>query len=501
MKLLYSYLFFILLFSCQSLFAQFPEKDRTKIEDYLLSLSSADQRNENGNTQLQDGHIIDLPLKYCFINCFGEIYLWISHYPKDIKSKGYYRYNGKSYEISKYLPSYDIKTYDKYSPYVDLIVFADFGRERVSKLSLNNIISWDFGGCLGQAYPLIEDGKESTEFGKTYKDILPRLKDLYIGGIIIKDAYCRDYAIESAIREKLEEEKNIAKQKQIDSFYNEYLKEANAMLAQKDYEKARSKYKQASELKRNESYPTSKIAEIDKILDEQKNELKFNRLVADGDRYTESNKKTEARTAYREALKLKPNDTIVQNKLDALGKDPVADYMVEIEKMVFTGKKDISRSEPEWGSQDFYYDKNNKYIKSTWYFKFWMGQGSHKFQSFYVKGDKLLIKTYMYINHHMRTKNCDQLPVKDCNSEEDYTVECNLTDIKRIQGSTIFFKSDIVNIKLKREDTNKYTNFNVEPINYKSSFINIYLNPNTNDADFENILKKAVIAAGGKLEN
>ncbi len=119
MKRLYNYIFFILLFSCKTLFAQFPEKDRTEVIDGFIPLSRESgsiTSKMNNFAHLKDGHIVDVPIKYCFINCFGEIYIWISQYPVNIKSSGFYRYEGKSYKISKYVPTFNIDTYDNFSP-------------------------------------------------------------------------------------------------------------------------------------------------------------------------------------------------------------------------------------------------------------------------------------------------------------------------------------------------------------------------------------------------
>lgn len=367
MKRLYSYISFILLFSCQSLFAQFPEKDRTEVIDgFILLRNSYTGSNYGGNMKF--GHLIDVPIKYCFINCFGEIYLWISQYPRKIKSSGYYKYEGTSYEISEYVPSFNIDTYDNFSPYIDLEVIVTVGiyGTRVAEVKVTNLISWDFGGCLGQSIPLVDDGETKTKNGWSNQDILPYLKKLKISRMLITEGHSRDYEIEEAIRQKLFEEKNKVKQNQIDSFYNEYIKEANAILAQKDYEKAKAKFKQASDLKRNESYPISKIAAIDKILDEQKNEIKFNNLVADGDRFTASDKKTEARTVYREALKINPNNTIVQSKLDALGKDEIGDALEQVKSM--TNELQIYQdafSQRSW-EPDFFSFNGKRYYTDYW---------------------------------------------------------------------------------------------------------------------------------------
>jgi tetratricopeptide (TPR) repeat protein len=340
MKRLYNFLLFIFLFSCQSLFAQFPEKDRTEVKDGFILLRNNHLNHYYGNRfgstgNMEFGHIIDVPIKYCFINCFGEIYLWISQYPRKIKSSGYYEYEGKSYKISEYVPSFNIDTYDNFSPYIDLIVIVTVGNfgTRVAEVKVTNLISWDFGGCLGQSIPLVDDGETKTKNGWSNQDILPYLKELQIMRMEITEGHSRDYEIEEAIRQKLFEEKNKVKQNQIDSFYNEFLKEANAILAQNEYEKAKAKFKQASDLKKNESYPISKIAEIDMILEKQKAKIKFDKLVAEGDAYASNDKKYEARKTYREALTIIPNDPVILSKLEALGKDNIEEKLAEVKRL------------------------------------------------------------------------------------------------------------------------------------------------------------------------
>ena len=334
MKRLYSCLLFIFLFSCQSLFAQFPEKDRTAVMEINVDIIPAGNKN---------GFILTVPMRYCIIDCFGEIYLWIAQIPKGIKSNGYYRYEGQDREIRKFVPGFDKDTYDKFSPYIDLdVVISDqrgsAGGE-VAKIWAFNIISWDFGGCLGQTYPLVPDGRTTTNIfgedasGYTNQQLRDKLKQLRIERFTIREAYCQDSEIEEAIRQKLQEEKNKAKKNQLDSFYNEYLKEANANLAQKEYEKAKAKFKQASDLKKNESYPISKIAEIDKILEKQKAKIKFDKLVAEGDAYTSNDNKYEARKTFREALTIVPNDPVVLSKIEALGKDNIEDKLAEVKRL------------------------------------------------------------------------------------------------------------------------------------------------------------------------
>ncbi len=416
-------------------------------------------------------------------------------------------YEGQEYNISEYVSTFNSDTYDNFSPYLDLIVCVNASYlKRVAKVKVTNLISWDFGGCLGQTIPLIDDGETKTVLGYSNQDILPDLKNLDISYIDITDGYSRDYEIEEAIRQKLFDEKNKSKQNQIDSFYNEYIKEANALLAQKEYEKAKSKFKQASDLKKNESYPAAKIAEIDRILDEQKKEIQFNKLVAEGDNFAASDKKTEARVAYREALRLKPGNTTVQTKLDALGKDPVEDYIVEIKKLVLNGRRDLSESEPEWKKATEYRNQVGTTVWCNYKHKKWFGEGSYEMQDISIVGNELRIKQTTYWNVYF--KSLDNPVYKTTvNYYYQKTTEGSFNLSEIMDGSYDDFirisekKMNFSNARVK--DGWEFINYPVEyeTDSYKSNGIIIMLKDEKTIGKFYSLLKQAAIAAGAKLKN
>ncbi len=345
---------------------------------------------------------------------------------------------------------------------------------RVADVKVTNLISWDFGGCLGQSIPLVDDGETKTKNGWSNQDILPYLKKLQIGMMMITEGHSRDYEIEEAIRQKLFEEKNIAKKNQIDSFYNEYIKEANAILAQKDYEKAKAKFKQASDLKRNEPYPISKIAAIDKILDEQKNEIKFNNLVADGDRFTASDKKTEARTAYREALKINPNNTIVQSKLDALGKDELSDLLEEIKKMT----NGFQYIEPA-------FEKRTQYFDNTW--------------GINIGKEKIITNKFEYDSEQITAGNLSPFYYKS-KADGDSEYKISQGDGKNI------YKLPLNKIDWIYKSNNDKSNLDFNYVTIKgrdmyNSSLDIMLYYNNQDIDKAiSLLKRAATLAGSKIK-
>jgi len=110
--------------------------------------------------------------------------------------------------------------------------------------------------------------------------------------------------------------------------YKAAIDEADDLFKENSYEMAKLKYADASDIMPNEEYPRNKMVEIDLLLEKQrlkeitseKEELEreYKEAIDKGDGAFASNDFDEARTAYQEALELKPDETYPLSQLDRI---------------------------------------------------------------------------------------------------------------------------------------------------------------------------------------
>ena len=113
-----------------------------------------------------------------------------------------------------------------------------------------------------------------------------------------------------------------------DAKYKAAIDAGAALMNQKKYEEALSKYEAALIIKPKEALPTQKISELDKLIKDQKSanlagqqaELEYKNLISAADNLRDQKKYQEASTKYSEALKKKsdPYPTGEINKLTGL---------------------------------------------------------------------------------------------------------------------------------------------------------------------------------------
>ena len=115
----------------------------------------------------------------------------------------------------------------------------------------------------------------------------------------------------------------LAEQKKKEEDYNQYIKEADAALASKDYPNAQSNYQQALGIKANEQYPKDKLNEIKTILEEmaqkeaeaKKKEAEYQAAISNGDKSLGLKKYDVAKQAYETAQQIKPEEQYPKDKL------------------------------------------------------------------------------------------------------------------------------------------------------------------------------------------
>lgn len=168
----------------------------------------------------------------------------------------------------------------------------------------------------GQQYDkLISQGDQAFNSGDYDKAL-----EAYNQAIILKpdEKYPSDQIIK--IEEKkaeLEKQKEAEAQKEQE--YQNLITAADNLLNQKEYEKALEKYEEASNVKPTETYPKTKMAEIEGLLaDAKKNEeleAKYNKLIQDGDAKLGSKEYKSALGKYQEASTLKPDEQYPKDKI------------------------------------------------------------------------------------------------------------------------------------------------------------------------------------------
>jgi len=111
----------------------------------------------------------------------------------------------------------------------------------------------------------------------------------------------------------------LSAQKSTDGKYNKAIASADEFFNNKKYSDAKTTYLNASQLKPNEQYPKQKIAEIDKILEEQNSlNRRYDEIIATANNLFMGEKYKDAKTTYQNALQLKPNEQYPKQKISEI---------------------------------------------------------------------------------------------------------------------------------------------------------------------------------------
>ena len=114
----------------------------------------------------------------------------------------------------------------------------------------------------------------------------------------------------------------IAQNKAKEEEYTAKIKQADALLASKDYKKALSEYSAALGLKPSEAYPKQKMKEIDEKLQNLANaaekEKLYNERIVAADKAFSSKNYQEAKLAYQSALEIKSSEQYPKDKISEI---------------------------------------------------------------------------------------------------------------------------------------------------------------------------------------
>ncbi|MFH1297739.1 MAG: hypothetical protein ABIJ04_10755 [Bacteroidota bacterium] len=115
---------------------------------------------------------------------------------------------------------------------------------------------------------------------------------------------------------------DLEQQLEIDTRYKAVLKEATTLFTAGSYDPAKAEYRKALVIKPAEALPRERIRQIDSILialaSKQLLESRFDSLIASGDRLFKVSDYTSARDDYKEASALKPQESYPATKLNEI---------------------------------------------------------------------------------------------------------------------------------------------------------------------------------------
>ncbi len=126
-------------------------------------------------------------------------------------------------------------------------------------------------------------------------------------------------------------EKMINQLKNNENNYQKFITQGDNLFSKQDYVNAKNAYQNALNLKPSEQYPKNKIAEIDKLIAEKAakekaeaearaKEEQYKAAIAKGDAALAKQNFDEAKTAYNQALNIKPNESYPKNKIAEIDK-------------------------------------------------------------------------------------------------------------------------------------------------------------------------------------
>ncbi|PLX03807.1 MAG: hypothetical protein C0594_09955, partial [Marinilabiliales bacterium] len=131
-------------------------------------------------------------------------------------------------------------------------------------------------------------------------------------------------------KDKISELKKLMKEEDLENKkqqqFDDLLRDADGLYAKKEYEQAKSKYQQASDLKPSEQYPKDKISRIDQLLSDQAQaeaaakakEESYQKAIAAGDASFKGKQYDAAKKSYNDALAIKPGEKYPKDKISEI---------------------------------------------------------------------------------------------------------------------------------------------------------------------------------------
>ena len=103
--------------------------------------------------------------------------------------------------------------------------------------------------------------------------------------------------------------------------YNAKIGEADAFMANKQYDQAKLKYQEALKMRPNEEYPVQKIAEIERLVTDLATlKANYSKLIGAADKSFKAKEYDDAKAKYVEAAALMPEETYPKDQIEAINK-------------------------------------------------------------------------------------------------------------------------------------------------------------------------------------
>lgn len=147
----------------------------------------------------------------------------------------------------------------------------------------------------------------------------------------------------------------LAKSKEIDRKYNDIIARADQSFTLRDYPKARSAYNEALGVKPGEKYPTDRIAEIDKLVSDMAKDkelqAKYDAAIVKADKAFTAKDYETARPLYSEASSYKPSEQYPKDRMKEI--DTILDRIAKDQDADQKYNDAMARADKSFGSKDY----------------------------------------------------------------------------------------------------------------------------------------------------
>ena len=148
--------------------------------------------------------------------------------------------------------------------------------------------------------------------------------------------------------------------------YDNFVREADRLLAEKKYIESKEKYNSALSLYPTEYYPKKKIAEIDVVLQELNAEKetieKYNQIISNADAFRDRKKWEEAKKLYLEANTVIPTNPYPEEQInfinDQMKNETDAEFKVQYDKLIAAADSKFSEKNYDKAKELFTRAKN-----------------------------------------------------------------------------------------------------------------------------------------------
>jgi len=150
-----------------------------------------------------------------------------------------------------------------------------------------------------------------------------------------------------------------ARQQELQTKYQQAIRQADSLYNLKQYNKAIAAYQAAQNILPNEKYPKTKIDEINRELDKQAKaaDTQYKNYIRQADKAFDNEEYEVAKTAYQQALAIKPNDSYAQSRINDIERIVAEIKKQEAEKKANQQKYQTIIAQADQAMKNAQYDK------------------------------------------------------------------------------------------------------------------------------------------------